>query len=202
MRPTPDSARSATSRPQRCNSACPTRATDHCLEPAQTRTRDRRTLEAAWQTSARIVDAVGSSFPTFPSRTLAWLARLMEEAGVGGPGLRNCAARCSTPCPVRTNIVIFSHYVAINAAVGAALGHDEFEPFQPANASGYGHRHQRGRYTSSSRASRHHRPPSSLPNDSSSAGFPRTHPTGLGPNALAVSRYGPWSRSFRVPGNS
>jgi broad specificity phosphatase PhoE len=34
-----------------------------------------------------------------------------------------------------THTVVFSHYVAINTAVGAALGLNDFAPFKPANAS-------------------------------------------------------------------
>jgi len=96
-------------------------------------------LETAWQTPARIVDAVAEIPSVGISRAerLAWLTGLMQASWSSvDPALRrwrstllDFLARCET------NIVIFSHYVAINAAVGAALGREEFEPFQPANTS-------------------------------------------------------------------
>jgi len=122
-------------------------------------------LEATWQTSARIVDAV-AEVPSPPDVPLgersAWLARLMEGGwSSADPGLRNWRSTLlDFLVACETNIVVFSHYVAINAAVGAALGHDEFEPFQPANASVTVIDNQRGRlHLIEQGVSGRHRPP-------------------------------------------
>jgi broad specificity phosphatase PhoE len=122
-------------------------------------------LEAAWQTSAHIVDAV-AELPSPPDIPLgersAWLARLMEGGWRSAdPGLRNWRSTLlDFLVGCETNVVVFSHYVAINAAVGAALGHDEFEPFQPANASVTVIDNQRRRlHLIEQGVSGHHRPP-------------------------------------------
>ena len=96
-------------------------------------------LEAAWQTTARIVAAVAEvPSPGIPlAERQTWLTRVMQGSWSDAePGLhtwRGTLLDFLTGC--ETDIVVFSHYVAINAALGAALGRDEFEPFQPANAS-------------------------------------------------------------------
>jgi broad specificity phosphatase PhoE len=96
-------------------------------------------LELTWGTRARIVAAV-TELPT-PRLRLderpAWLADVMHR-GWGSANetllawrrtLLDFLVRCETNC------VVFSHYVAINTAMGAALGRDEFAPFKPAHAS-------------------------------------------------------------------
>lgn len=96
-------------------------------------------LETVWQSTARIVDAVAE----IPSRGIsraernAWLTGLMQGSWSSADAelrawrgtVLDFLVRCDT------DIVVFSHYVAINAAVGAALGRDDFALFQPANAS-------------------------------------------------------------------
>jgi broad specificity phosphatase PhoE len=96
-------------------------------------------LEAAWQTTARIVAAVGEvPSPAIPiADRSAWLEQL-TQGGWNAAGRELLAWRGTlldylTGCAI--DIVVFSHYVAINAAVGAALGRDEVAPFAPANAS-------------------------------------------------------------------
>jgi len=96
-------------------------------------------LETVWQATAHIVDAVAE----IPSRGVsraernAWLTRLMQgtwsSADAELRAWRNAALDFLVRCG--TDIVVFSHYVVINAAVGAALERDDFAPFRPANAS-------------------------------------------------------------------
>lgn len=96
-------------------------------------------LEAAWRTTARIVEAV-TELPT-PRMRLderpAWLEKVMhsgwEHADDTLLAWRRALLDFLTRC--ETNVVVFSHYVAINTAVGAALGLNDFAPFKPANAS-------------------------------------------------------------------
>jgi broad specificity phosphatase PhoE len=96
-------------------------------------------LEAAWQVTARIVEAVAEvPSPGIPlGERSTWLTRVMQgswsDADSGLRTWRGTLLDFLTGC--ETDTVVFSHYVAINAALGAALGRDEFEPFQPANAS-------------------------------------------------------------------
>jgi broad specificity phosphatase PhoE len=121
-------------------------------------------LEATWRCTARIVEAV-TELPT-PRMQLderpAWLEKVMH-AGWGHAddtvlawrrALLDFLSRCET------NIVVFSHYVAINTAVGAALGLSDFAPFKPANASITLFDNEGGRLRLIEQgASGHHRPP-------------------------------------------
>lgn len=67
----------------------------------------------------------------------AWLLRLMAGAwGEAAPGLRDwrdavVAALCALP----RDTAVFSHFIAINVAVGAATDSDSVVCFRPANAS-------------------------------------------------------------------
>lgn len=96
-------------------------------------------LEAAWRCTARIVDAV-TELPTprlrFDERP-AWLEKVMHAGWAHADDAvlawRRALLDFLTRC--ETHIVVFSHYVAINTAVGAALGLNDFAPFKPANAS-------------------------------------------------------------------
>jgi len=96
-------------------------------------------LETLWETPARIEAAV-AEIPTqgveLHERS-AWLTGLMEG------GWRR-ADDCSRQWRQRaldfvtsldTNAVIFTHFVVINAVVGAALESDEVYLFKPANVS-------------------------------------------------------------------
>jgi broad specificity phosphatase PhoE len=122
-------------------------------------------LETAWQTAARIVEAVAE----IPSPGISvgerstWLTRLMQgswaSADSGLHAWRGTLLSFLVGC--EADIVVFSHYVAINAAVGAALGRDDFAPFQPANGSITIMENDRGRlHLIEKGAAGHHRPPS------------------------------------------
>jgi broad specificity phosphatase PhoE len=121
-------------------------------------------LEAAWQTAARIVPAVAEiPSPWIPvGERSAWLTRLMQgswsSADSGLHAWRGTLLDFLIGC--EADIVVFSHYVAINAAVGAALGRDDFAPFQPANGSITVMDNDRGRlHLIEQGVSGHHRPP-------------------------------------------
>ncbi|HEU4624164.1 MAG TPA: histidine phosphatase family protein [Steroidobacteraceae bacterium] len=96
-------------------------------------------LEAAWRTTARIVEAV-AELPTprmrLDERPL-WLQKVMHGGWSAADRAllqwRHAVLDFLTAC--EQDIVVFSHFVAINVALGAALGRDEFAPFKPANAS-------------------------------------------------------------------
>jgi len=96
-------------------------------------------LETAWQTAASIVEAVAEvpSPRVPPGERSAWLKRLMQGSWASAdPGLRAWRRTLlDFLIGCEADVVVFSHYVAINAAVGAALGRDDFAPFQPANGS-------------------------------------------------------------------
>jgi broad specificity phosphatase PhoE len=121
-------------------------------------------LETAWQNAARIVEAVAEvPSPGVPAgERSAWLTRLIQGGwSSADSGLRAWRAKVlDFLIGCEADIVVFSHYVAINAAVGAALGRDDFEPFQPANASITVMDNNRGRlHLIEQGASGHHRPP-------------------------------------------
>jgi broad specificity phosphatase PhoE len=125
-------------------------------------------LEAAWKRSARIVDAV-TELPTpgipFAERS-AWVDRLVQGGWKSADGelhgWRSSLLDFLMGCD--RDIVVFSHYVAINAAVGAALGTDEFALFRPANASVTIIDNHGGRLRLIEQgASGHHRPPPDPP---------------------------------------
>lgn len=96
-------------------------------------------LEAAWNRKARIADAVAevpsAGIPIEGRR--AWLMTLMEGRWAdAAPELRAWAAQVSAfLVGLKEPAAIFSHYIAINVAVGAAAGDDAVVCFRPANAS-------------------------------------------------------------------
>jgi broad specificity phosphatase PhoE len=121
-------------------------------------------LEAAWRCTARIVEAV-TELPT-PRLALderpAWLEKVMrsgwDHADATVLAWRRSLLDFLTRC--ETNMVVFSHYVAINTAVGAALGLSDFAPYKPANASITIFDNEGGRLRLIEQgASGHHRPP-------------------------------------------
>jgi len=66
----------------------------------------------------------------------AWLAGVMSGAWSENPALAAFRAGVETTLLGQTSdTAVFSHYVAINAAVGAAKGVDEVMVFKPAHAS-------------------------------------------------------------------
>jgi broad specificity phosphatase PhoE len=121
-------------------------------------------LETEWRTTARIVAAVAEipSPGIPPGERSAWLAQLVRGSWSSAePGLRawrDTLLHFLIAC--EADIVVFSHYVVINAAVGAALGRDDFAPFQPANASITVVDNERGRlHLIQQGVAGHHRPP-------------------------------------------
>ena len=66
----------------------------------------------------------------------AWLAGVMAGTWSQHPELAAFRAGVvATLCGQNVDTAVFSHYVAINAAVGAALGDDAVMVFKPAHAS-------------------------------------------------------------------
>lgn len=66
----------------------------------------------------------------------AWLADVMAGAWSRFPDLAGFRAGVvDTLCAQTRDVAVFSHYVAINVAVGAALGDDAVMVFKPAHAS-------------------------------------------------------------------
>ena len=66
----------------------------------------------------------------------AWLASVMAGTWSQTPALEAFRAGVvDTLCGQNTDTAVFSHYVAINAAVGAAMGEDKVMVFKPAHAS-------------------------------------------------------------------
>ena len=120
-------------------------------------------LETEWQTAARIVQAVAEiPSPGIPrGERSTWLTRLVQGSWRSAdPGLhawRGALLDFLIGCDV--DVVVFSHYVAINAAVGAALGRDDFAPFQPANGSVTVMDNERGLRLIEQGVEGHHRPP-------------------------------------------
>lgn len=96
-------------------------------------------LEALWQMRARI-DAAVSEIPS-PTHDLAgraaWLRQFMQGRWRDAePELQAWRSNLiSALMADGQDCIIFSHYVAINVAAGAALGDDRVVVFSPANAS-------------------------------------------------------------------
>lgn len=66
----------------------------------------------------------------------AWLAGVMAGRWNEAPALEQFRAGVvATLCGQNTDTAVFSHYVAINAAVGAAKGNDNVMVFKPAHCS-------------------------------------------------------------------
>lgn len=96
-------------------------------------------LAALWKTEPAVDEAVAE----IPSPGLAleqraqWLRAFMQgswrEAGVDLAGWRE--ALVTDLKDIKDDTVIFSHYVAINVAAGAALGDDRVVVFSPDNCS-------------------------------------------------------------------
>jgi broad specificity phosphatase PhoE len=96
-------------------------------------------LEALWQMPARVEHAI-AEIPTQGvalAERQSWLVGLAERgwqsADVASQGWRRGVIDFVTS--LETNAVIFTHFVAINALVGAALERDDVYLFRPANAS-------------------------------------------------------------------
>jgi broad specificity phosphatase PhoE len=96
-------------------------------------------LEAMWQTAAR-VDAALTELPT-QGAALAERSVWLNALAAGGwpkadPVSREWRRRVlDLVTGLETDAVIFTHFVAINAVLGAALERDEVYLFRPANAS-------------------------------------------------------------------
>jgi broad specificity phosphatase PhoE len=96
-------------------------------------------LERSWACSGRIEPAVGEipSPDADPAARGAWLRRLMEGRwSAVDPGLqawRHAVLAGLTRLPEST--VVFSHFIAINVAVGEATGDDRVMVFSPDHCS-------------------------------------------------------------------
>lgn len=103
-------------------------------------------LARAWSMVPQVETAV-SEIPS-PTDDLAaragWLRRVMpgtwpdlardpDSAAVDFPGWRSQLLECLARLPADT--VVFTHFIAINAAVGAATGDDRIVCFRPDNGS-------------------------------------------------------------------
>ena len=97
-------------------------------------------LAALWKQTPAVEEAV-AEIPSPKGMTLegrvAWLRKLM--AGSWRDAAYDLAAwresLVATLAAIETDTVIFSHYVAINVAAGAALGDDRVVVFSPDNCS-------------------------------------------------------------------
>lgn len=96
-------------------------------------------LEAMWKTAARVEAALSE----IPTQGVALAERSVWLTGLAQGGWQN-ADRASLEwrrgvlelvAGLETDAVLFTHYVAINAVLGAALERDEVYLFRPANAS-------------------------------------------------------------------
>lgn len=96
-------------------------------------------LAAIWKTSPRIEPRLGEipSPTSNPSERLQWLIRLLAARWPGlGPELHAWRAdELSALAELASDSVIFTHFLAINAAVGHASGSDRVVCFRPANGS-------------------------------------------------------------------
>jgi broad specificity phosphatase PhoE len=97
-------------------------------------------LARLWNCTPVIEDAV-AEIPSPKGMTLeervAWLRRLMAGSWRdASPELAGWREHCiATLAAIARDTVIFSHYVAINVAVGAATGDDRVVAFSPDNCS-------------------------------------------------------------------
>ena len=96
-------------------------------------------VERLWESHARIepgVAEVPSPDIAFDQRG-AWLQKLMQGSWAEADEMRRAwrDTVVSTLISQPRTCAIFSHFVAINVAVGAAIGDDRLVSFMPANAS-------------------------------------------------------------------
>ena len=98
-------------------------------------------LERRWDVTASVVPAVGEiAAPTDDlAERSAWLAEILQGQRRWGDlddrrrGWREDVVRALTA--LDTDTVVVTHYVAINAAVGEAVGDDRVVVFRPDNCS-------------------------------------------------------------------
>lgn len=96
-------------------------------------------LETLWQTAAQIESAV-AEIPTQGvalAERSAWLAGLMQNGWSGADRSSQQWRRgvLDFVLGLSSDAVIFTHFVAINTVVGAALEHDAVYVFRPENIS-------------------------------------------------------------------
>jgi len=96
-------------------------------------------LETLWQTAARIESAV-AEIPTqgvAHADRSAWLNGLMQNGWSGADRSSQQWRRgvLDFVLGLKSDAVIFTHFVAINTVVGAALEHDAVYLFRPQNVS-------------------------------------------------------------------
>jgi broad specificity phosphatase PhoE len=99
-------------------------------------------LERRWKSVAPIEPRVGEiqAFGVAPARRREWLRSILqlrwsELAAPGSPLDRWRNDVLQALLPITQDTVVFSHSVAINVAVGFALGDDRVTCFLPANCS-------------------------------------------------------------------
>jgi len=96
-------------------------------------------LAEIWQIEPRIEPRVGEiRFPSeAPTNRVRWLKEVMADQWANLD--RNLQAWrqdvIETLCSITADSVIFSHFIAINAAVGSAAADDRVVSFRPDNAS-------------------------------------------------------------------
>ena len=106
----------------------------------RTRTRETsRPLAEIWQTEAAIEPGVGEI--RFPLETAAdrvhWLAEIMDDrwSNLDGDLLHWRREVIQTLVAIDADAIVFTHYIAINVAVGHATGDDRVVCFRPDNCS-------------------------------------------------------------------
>lgn len=96
-------------------------------------------LERLWEAHARVEPAIAEvPSPDIPFAGRGeWLRGIMIGTWAQADGQRQAWRNDVVAALVRQprDVVVFSHFVAINVAVGAALGDDSVTLFTPANAS-------------------------------------------------------------------
>ncbi len=96
-------------------------------------------METRWKRTARIETAIAE----IPSPGIAfaergpWLRAIMSSTWGKAPALQQAWARevVATLVAQPEDVIVFTHFVAINVAVAHALGRDEVTVFHPDNAS-------------------------------------------------------------------
>lgn len=110
-----------------------------CVETAQP-------LAALWNTAARLLPQVAEvpSPPLSIAERAKWLAagmqgtwaQLQASSPAGSPDYQRWREQLLQSLQsLKSDAVIYSHYIAINVVVGAAQGHDRLISFRPGHAS-------------------------------------------------------------------
>jgi broad specificity phosphatase PhoE len=96
-------------------------------------------LERRWKTAATVEPRIGEiQTPEIaPEHRKEWLKTILQRRWreLGQPLERWRSDVLQALMGITQDTVVFSHFVAINVAVGHALGHDRVTSFRPANCS-------------------------------------------------------------------